>query len=57
MYYRLLGRMETTTDILEVTSNAFVEIVQSMKKAQRDAEDPFLEDEIYDSPLDEDEED
>ncbi len=43
MYYYLAGRMETTLDALEATTNALVEIKEKLKMSQQDAEKLFAD--------------
>ena len=42
MYYYLAGRMATTLDVLEATTNALVHIAQKMKNAQKETEEMFM---------------
>lgn len=42
MYYHLAGRMATAIDALEATTNALVEITETLKLAQQTTEEMFL---------------
>ena len=42
MYYHLAGRMATTIDALEATTNALVDITEKLKLAQQSTEEMFI---------------
>ena len=44
MYYHLAGRMATTMDVLEATTNALVDITEKLKLAQQTTEEMFISD-------------
>ena len=42
MYYHLAGRMATTIDALDATTNALVDITAKLKLAQQTTEELFI---------------